>query len=58
MLKNTSDELLNHFHCRCIMEGSSNGQYEKDGGKKTVSMFIEEPDCCYKTYLKNCGPVL
>lgn len=49
-----------HLHCKCIWRGTSIGGYEEedDYSEENLSMFIWVPDNCFKTYLKNCEPIL
>ena len=46
--RRTVDFVLHHLHCKCIMKGSSNGQYEQEEWlwqEKPISMFIWARDC-------------
>ena len=57
--RRTVDLVLHHFHCKYIMKGSSNGQYEQEESlqrDKQHTVFILAPDCCFKTVLKNSEP--
>ena len=51
------DLVLHHFHYKCIMKRSSNGQYEQEESlqqEKKVSMFFWAADWCFNTVLSDC----